>query len=296
MKVLLVGFGYIGAYLAESLFKSGHELSICSSSGSDFEMATQRYDRRYQELDRESIREADAILWFAGHSSVKKSVEDPTGAIANNCSDLIEFVKYKRPETRLIYASTGSLYSYRYDRSENNPPLMLSEQETRLTCFNPYDQTKAAFDALANLVGSNLVGLRLGTISGFSPRLRPELVFNGMNVAALREGVVRVSNADAWRCITFLDDLAQAIDVLLDAPGTLPDIVNIGSMNIRIGELARRIADYHGVRIEQYPDSPGFSFCMDRRLSEELGVRYNDRSIEDRCLDFKSNYLGHSIQ
>ena len=91
---------------------------------------------RYQDLTIGDLAGFDAILWFAGHSSVPMALKDPDGAIANNCLDLLQLAKRKSPRTRLIYASTASVYSVEQVPGMSAPPAM-DEAETLLNPVNP---------------------------------------------------------------------------------------------------------------------------------------------------------------
>ncbi len=51
----------------------------------------------------------DAILWFAGHSSVARALADPCGAIQKNTSNLVGLVEKLSEQQTLIYASTASV-------------------------------------------------------------------------------------------------------------------------------------------------------------------------------------------
>ena len=247
------------------------------------------FTRNYQDLTSDTVAEADAILWFAGHSSVGQALSDPDGALANNCLDLLTLARQKRPETRLIYASTASLYSVA-SRPGDPDPDPVAEGRTLLNPVNPYDCSKIAFDALARCYGENLVGIRMGTVCGYSPRLRPELVFNAMNIAGLTTGRVRLANPHAWRSILFLDDLASLVTALIDAAGPVPKIVNAASMSLSIGQLAQDIAAFHGAEIDLGPDTPTYSFRMDTSLAETLAGPVRPVSLQERCAEFIAAY------
>lgn len=285
MHILLIGYGYIGSFLKPLLDAAGYTVIVCDQNGRNLIGVTNGIQCRYQELTINDLTVFDTILWFAGHSSVSMAVDDPHGAIANNCFDLLQLAKRKRVPTPLIYASTGSLYSIE-EIGYNIVPPSLSETETRLNPINPYDSSKVAFDALASFCAPGLTGLRLGTVSGYSPNMRGELIFNAMNLMALREGRVRVSNRHAHRNILFLNDLAHYVLTLISLPQVLPQILNVGSHNLTTGELANEIANFHGVPIEEGQDTKTYSFRMDCRRARELCGSLPEISISERCATF----------
>ena len=134
-----------------------------------------------------------AVLWFGGHSSVTQSIQDPNGAVTNNCLNLFSFAKKLHPDTKFIYASTASLYSVTGKKVEPSSEAI----EANIPSQNPYDMSKFAFDFLAKNFIENFYALRMGTLAGYSPNLRQELVFNAMNLSAVRKGEVRLKNSES---------------------------------------------------------------------------------------------------
>jgi nucleoside-diphosphate-sugar epimerase len=288
MKILLIGHGYVGAYLRPVLIRSGLDVVVCDQNVERLAGVENAMRCRYQELTIADLADFSVILWFAGHSSVPMSLRDPDGALANNCLDLLHFARRKPINARLIYASTASVYSVLSD-GEAVPPA-LDESETRLDPMNPYDCSKISIDALARCFANAITGLRLGTVCGASPQLRAELVFNAMNLAAMRDGYVQVSNRHSHRNLLFLEDLAHYVLKLVELNADLPPILNTGSLNISIGELADRIAAFHGVPVVDKGNSTTYSFRMNCNKIQSLCGAAPEISIAERCARFREAY------
>jgi len=208
----------------------------------------------------------------------------------------ISLVRRRPARTRLIYASTASIYSIEHSENASQLPPELSESETRLDPRNPYDCSKISFDALARCFVENAVGLRLGTVCGYGPNMRGELIFNAMNRTAIDESRVHVSNRQVSRNILFLDDLANYICALIKIDGPLPSILNTGSMNLTIGELAETVAEFYNVPIIAEPNIKTYSFRMDCRLLQSLSGLPRAVSLVDRCAEFKAAYLSRAAR
>jgi len=283
MKVLLVGgCGYIGTYLYQQLVKDGNEVVVCDRLDKGNPLGVEVLQVNYIDLDADFLRQFDAILWFAGHSSVGVSVGDPAGAIANNCLDLYTFAQRIAPHTKFIYASSASLYSSMADE------IVPSNESSLVTVpsQNPYDISKFAFDYLAEHFLGNFYGLRMGTLAGWSPNLRSELIFNAMNLNARETGIVRVRNRDACRTILFLEDLWGLVRALLHQPA-LPGFYNAGSLSFRIGELGERIAALWGAELLDEGSSPTYSFLLDTGKMAALGLAPRPpASFERMCRQF----------
>ena len=287
MRILLIGHGYVGSYLADRFAVSDVDLTICSRSadGAGPAAHVERIVGPYQELSAERLASFDRILWFAGHSSVKAAVEDPEGAILNNCFDLLELARRKPPDTPLIYASTASLYSEARP-GEGIVPEARAETQALISSLNAYDSSKAAFDSLVGPLAERTCGLRLGTVCGGSRNLRPELVFNSMNLSAIDQGTVRVANQDAWRSLLFLDDLFQVVDRLIRSDVAAPRFMNVSSVDVQLGDLAKQIADFHGADIDVLPDSATYSFRMATDLMAEVAGPFEAVAIGEHCARF----------
>jgi nucleoside-diphosphate-sugar epimerase len=289
MKILLVGHGYVGAHLLPALMRAGHDVSVCDQNVGNLAGIGNAMRCRYQELTIADLADFRVILWFAGHSSVPMSLRDPDGALANNCLDLLHFARRKQLNARLIYASTASVYSVMQPEGAP-PPAPLDETETRLDPVNPYDCSKISMDALARCFANAITGLRLGTVCGTSPFLRGELIFNAMNIAAMRDGFVQVRNRNSYRNILFLDDLAHYILRLIELSDDLPPILNTGSLNIGIGDLADQIAAFHGVPVVDNGNGLTYSFQMNCKRIETLCGPPPRMSIAERCARFREQF------
>jgi nucleoside-diphosphate-sugar epimerase len=289
MKILLVGHGYVGSFLLPVLTRAGFDVSVCDQNLDRLVGVRNSMRCRYQELTIADLADFGVILWFAGHSSVPMSLRDPDGALANNCLDLLHFARRKRIDARLIYASTASVYSSLV-AEDGTPPPPLDETETRLDPVNPYDCSKISMDALARCFANAVTGLRLGTVCGNSPFLRAELIFNAMNIAAMRDGFVQVRNRNSYRNILFLEDLAHYLVQLMKQADDLPPILNTGSLNTSIGQIAEEIAAFHGVPVVDNGNGPTYSFQMNCERIKALCGAPPSMTIAERCARFRDEF------
>ena len=281
-KVLLVGgCGYVGSYLFERLITNGFIVSVCDKlcRGNPLDLPITSQD--YNDLTPEALAPFETILWFAGHSSVGQSITDPQGAIANNCLNLFSFAKKLPTTTKLIYASTASLYPLTDTLAPITEDSLIS-----IPAQNAYDISKFAFDYLAQHFLSRFCGLRMGTVSGYSPNLRSELIFNAMNLSAVKSGRVHVKNADAFRTILFLSDLWVLVEHLIrhDAPS---GFYNAGSITASIGEFGLQIADAWGATVIDEGKTPTYSFKLDCSKMQGLcGLVRGSEDLLKECRSF----------
>ena len=287
-KILLIGgCGYIGCYLYQRLESAGFAVTVVDQIKRGNPLGLTIIQDDYANLLGDFLRQFDAVLWFGGHSSVGQSMADPDGAVANNCLNLFSFAKRLQSYTKLIYASSGSLYS-------TNCASVIPASEISLASIpsqNAYDISKFAFDYLAKNFLSNFYALRMGTLSGYSPNLRSELVFNSMNIAAVTTGRVHLKNSNSYRTILFLSDLWALVRKILITEQQ-PGVYNVGSMSFRMGELAHGIASTWSAQVMCEGDSDTYSFLLDTtRMKAICGNDLVSTDLSQLCREFIEQYL-----
>ncbi len=291
-SVLLVGgCGYIGSYLFPRLKELGLDPAVCDHLTRQNPAGIPAVARDYSTLTESELAQFDAIVWFAGHSSVQQALADPQGALANNCLNLFSLAKKLKPSTKLIYASSGSLYS-----APVGQPLTPSSESdlAHIPYQNAYDISKFAFDYLAENFLSNFYALRMGTLSGYSQNLRRELLFNAMSLSAATSGKVIVKNRNAYRTILFLEDLWLLVKAMLTTD-VAPGVYNVGSTSGTIGEFATWIADAWGAEVVDQGNSETYSFLLDvGRMDQLIGKQRIQSSVQQRSLDFIQQCRDHA--
>lgn len=271
MKLLLIGgLGYIGSFLYPHLVAKQYHVDICDDlrRGNPAKFPC-KFSFDYHDLSSKELSNYDSILWFGGHSSVTQSMDDPKGAINNNMIHLMDLLK-KIPSdnTKFIYASTASLYS---------GELGLADEDARVVPYNNiYDISKFSFDYLAKNYHSNLYGIRMGTLSGYSKNIRPELIFNQMCLRAYFTKKVIVTNRIKSRSLLFLKDLASIIELLLTSNNATPGFYNAASISTNIDNLSKRISSFFNAELLYGPDSNTYSFQINTAKIEKLGYIKSD--------------------
>jgi nucleoside-diphosphate-sugar epimerase len=87
----------------------------------------------------------------------------------------------------------------------------------------------------------SVIALRKGTISGYSPRMRLDLIVNTMFRTALHEGVITINNPSIWRPILAMEDAISAYIRVIEAHESISGIFNIASGNYTVGEVGDRV-------------------------------------------------------
>ena len=125
---------------------------------------------------------------------------------------------------RFLYASTCSVYGLADH---------LLDEDAELRPVSLYTRTKIASEKTILSMGDMYFAptiLRMGTLYGYSPRMRFDLVVNTMTMKAFSEGKIRVFGGRQWRPLLSVQDAADAYVHCLEA-----DISRVGNQVFNVG-------------------------------------------------------------
>jgi nucleoside-diphosphate-sugar epimerase len=133
---------------------------------------------------------------------------------------------------RYIYASSCSVYGY----TENE----LFDETRPVSSSYPYGISKLQGEqAVLQLVDEkfSVIALRKGTISGYSPRMRFDLIINTMFKCAMKDRTIVINNPSIWRPILSIQDASTAYIRAIEANENLSGVFNAASGNYTVGEV-----------------------------------------------------------
>jgi nucleoside-diphosphate-sugar epimerase len=142
------------------------------------------------------------------------------------------FVAKKAGVRRFIYASSCSVYGYTVNE--------LYDEDSPVTCGYPYGISKLQGErGVLQLQDKNfsVIALRQGTVCGYSPRMRLDLIVNTMFKFAMTEKKITVNNPSIWRPILDIRDAATAYLRAIQADYSLSGVFNIASGNYTVGQV-----------------------------------------------------------
>ena len=84
----------------------------------------------------------------------------------------------------------------------------------------------------------SVIALRKGTASGYSPRMRLDLIVNTMFKTAVRDHAITVNNPSIWRPIVSTGDATNAYIRAIEASERISGIFNVASGNYTVGDTA----------------------------------------------------------
>jgi nucleoside-diphosphate-sugar epimerase len=261
-KVLILGGdGYIGSRLRQVLRQS-HFVKTNDICWFSHDETSDRRD--YQKLTREELAEFEVVVVLAGHSSVPSCNGALPGPWLNNVTNFTDLLE-KLDRQLVIYASSASVYG-------NSAPGERHKETNKIFVpVNNYDVTKYALDQqaiIANLNGRRVIGLRFGTVNGWAPNLRVDVMINSMYHSVQMGTGIQVMNKQISRAMLGIEDLCRAVNRCIERP--VPGIYNLASFNATVGEIAKAVSAKLGVDIvDRGATVNAYDFALDTRLFEQ---------------------------
>lgn len=238
MKILCAGgAGYIGNVLIPKLLDRGYKVDVVDLFwfGNHLPRQVGILNKDLFHLSVEDLEPYDQVIFLAGLSNDPMAEFSPSKNFIFNAAApaYLAYTAKKAKVKRYIYASSCSVYGY----TENE----LFDETRPVSSNYPYGISKLQGEQAAmQLVDDNfsVIALRKGTVSGYSPRMRFDLIINTMFRNAVREHMVTVNNPSIWRPILSIDDAATAYTRAIEANYKLSGIFNVASGNYTVGEVA----------------------------------------------------------
>jgi len=272
MKSILVigGNGYIGSRLVYDL-QSMYHLDIVDTCWFGKNLVDS-FQEDYKNLTKEYLSKFDTIILLAGHSSVKMCNGTINSSWNNNVLNFINLVEKLDKEQTLIYASSGSLYGV-------NDKIQTEDDVIKFKPINSYDLTKYSLDLNAHKFinqGYKIIGLRFGTVNGWSPHIREELMINSMTKNSIEHNQLLVNNIQINRPILGISDLTRAIVSIVDNPKS--GIYNLASFCDNVDNISQTISNITGSKIKYTADTANnydFNFSV-YKFEQTYNFKFQD--------------------
>lgn len=242
-KVFIVGgAGYVGTRLSNELHKQGHEVDVLDRFwfGDHLDPQISKHNGGIFDLSSDSLRNKgyDAVVFAAGLSNDPMADYDPAGNFIQNgaAPAYLAYLTKQSGIPRFVYASSCSVYGFTDGEA-------LDETSTP-TPHYPYGIAKLQAEHAIMMLEDDTfkpIALRKGTIGGWSPRMRYDLVVNAMTKSALTTGKITVNNPNLWRPLMDIRDAVQSYILSIEADLSISGVFNISIENYTVGRIATEI-------------------------------------------------------
>lgn len=285
MKILVTGgAGYIGAVLCERFLDARHEVRVLDRlywGRKPLERLLERIEliqADVRNVDWSVLDGVEGVVHLAGLSNDPTAEYNPEANWEMNATatEKLAAACRKRGIRRFTFGSSASIYDGLGDG--------IFDETTKVAPRGAYSRSKfAAEQALLREADQQFapVILRQGTVYGFSPRMRLDLVVNTFIKDALLRGKLFLHGGGwMWRPLVDVQDVAEAHLRCIEAPvGSLGgEIFNAVHQNFQIRQLAMLVAGSLSLRgrVVQLEDAPLPAInrnyrCANRKLQDRIG-------------------------
>ena len=263
MRVLITGgAGFVGSHLADGLLARGDEVSVLDdlSTGSIHNIAHLKGHPRFrytidsvtnEPLLAELIDHCDVVVHLAAAVGVKLIVEAPVHTIETNVHGTEVVLKHANKKKKLVLiASTSEVYGksvtvpFREDADLVLGPS--DKHRSAYACIKLIDE----FLALAYWKERKLPVVIVRLFNTVGPRQTGQygmVIPSFVRQALSAQPITVFGDGNQSRSFTYVGDVVRAVIALIDEPGAVGQVFNIGNgEEITIGALAERIRTLTG--------------------------------------------------
>lgn len=247
-KVLIIGGnGYVGSRLIKD-YKNDYDITNIDLCWYD-KPINECNIIDFNNLTEKTLQKFDVVILLAGHSSVKMCEGPLLSVYNNNVRNFVHLASKLNPNQKFIYASSSSVYG-------NAGEVVVDENYHGFVPHNHYDITKHIIDLYAPKFNTQYYGLRFGTVNGYSPIVRNDVMINSMVYSALTEGEIKLYIKNILRPILGISDLSRAIKTIIDTEEDHRGIYNLASFNSTSGDIAYGVSKVTGIEVKEYEADP----------------------------------------
>jgi nucleoside-diphosphate-sugar epimerase len=237
MRILVLGgAGYIGSKLIPSLLDRGYDVEVIDLLwfGNNLPETVKIQNRDIFSLNEEDLKRFDQVIFLAGLSNDPMAEYSPAENFIYNSSApaYLAYIAKRAGVERYIYASSCSVYGYTVNE--------LYDEESPAISEYPYGISKLQGEQSVIKMADkkfSVIALRQGTVSGYSPRMRLDLVVNTMFKFAINKKEITVNNPSIWRPVLSIDDAVNAYIRSIESHRDISGVFNVASANYTVGEI-----------------------------------------------------------
>jgi len=299
MRLLIAGgAGYVGSALIPRLLERGYLVDVVDLFwfGNYLPTETGLLNKDLFDVTVEDLKDYDQVIFLAGLSNDPMAEYSPNKNFVYNAAApaYLAYTAKKAGVKRYIYASSCSVYGYTVNE--------LYDETRPVSSSYPYGISKLQGEqAVMNLVDDrfSVIALRKGTISGYSPRMRFDLIVNTMFKCAFRDGAITINNPTIWRPILAIEDAISAYVRAIEAHETISGLFNIASGNYTVGEvgdLVRHEIEEHlnkkvGLVIRHVQDGRNYKVSFEKAKNVlSFHPQHDVRNIVGHLIKHKDNF------
>jgi len=261
----------VGSYLIPVLLEHGYEVEVIDLLwfGNHLPPGLKVVRRDLLECKEPDLEGYEQVIFLAGLSNDPMAEFDPSANFLSNGAlpSYLAYIAKRAGVKRFVYGSSCSVYGYTVNQ--------LYDEESPVTCGYPYGISKLQGERGVLQMQDrdfSVVALRKGTVCGYSPRMRMDLIVNTMFKSAMTQRFVTVNNASIWRPILDIRDAAMAYLRAIQADHSINGVYNIASGNYTVGHVGdmvkhrveRLTGERVAIQIKQIQDFRNYKVTIEK--------------------------------
>ena len=262
MKILIAGgAGYIGSALVPKLLERGYTVDVLDLLwfGNQLPPETKIIQKDIFDLHQDDLKDYEQVIFLAGLSNDPMAEFSPAKNFIFNASapSYLAYIAKLAKVKKFIYAGSCSVYGYTVNE--------LYDETSPAVSSYPYGISKLQGEqAVLQMADENfsVICFRKGTVSGYSPRMRLDLIVNTMFKTAIEKGEVTINNPSIWRPILSIDDAVSGYIRAVESSDGITGIFNLSSGNYTVGEVGDFVKE-----------------AVEKRLNRK--IRLNIKNVKD---------------
>ena len=275
MKILVAGgAGYIGSALVPRLIDRGYEIDVVDLMwfGNNLPSNVNVQQKDIFDLKEQDLAGYQQVIFLAGLSNDPMAEFSPGLNFIHNAASpaYLAYIAKKAGARRFIYAGSCSVYGYTVNELYDETAPAISKY--------PYGISKLQGEKAVLQMsddGFSSICFRQGTVSGYSPRMRLDLIVNTMFKTVLERNEIMINNPSIWRPILSIEDACSAYIRAIEASDEISGIFNIASGNYTVGETADIVKDVLGRKLglkirltmKRVPDIRNYKVSFDKAMN-----------------------------
>jgi nucleoside-diphosphate-sugar epimerase len=246
--LIIGGGGFVGTVLTQRLLDLGYTVRVLDTFWfGDFvkehaNLTKIKGDMRDQNVVDQALSGIDTVIQLACLSNDPTSDLDPELTKDVNytaCKNIIHQAKAKGIK-RFIYASSASVYGVR-DEANITEDMVLAP-------ITLYSQYKADIEEVLLEAADDeftTVAVRNSTVSGYSPRMRLDLIISIFVMLAMKKGSITIEGGQQLRPLIHMEDLIDFYVLLLQADREKihRQAFNVSSGNFKVLDVAQMVQE-----------------------------------------------------
>jgi nucleoside-diphosphate-sugar epimerase len=306
MRILVTGgAGYVGSTLVPMLLEQGHRVRVLDTlkfgglgllpccSNRFFEL--QKGDVCDPAAVRTALDGVDAAIHLAAIVGYPACKKEPQLAQTINVQGTANLLRHRKPDQRVLFASTGSIYG--------SIPDYVCNEDTPRAPITLYGETKATAEQMV-LDAGNSLAYRFATAFGVSNRMRLDLMPNDFTYQAVHNRNLIVYEGGFKRTFVHVRDMARSFIFALERWNEVKDdVYNVGheTMNFTKEDVAKKILEHvdyylHFAEVGSDADQRNYEVSYEKIRSKGFETTIDlDRGISElvraaRLIEFQSPF------